>query len=141
VVERFEDLLAWQKGRVLCREIYRVTKEGSFARDFALRDQIRKAAISIPSNIAEGFERFRLSEFHQFLSIAKASAAEVRTQIYLASDIGYIDDETRSTLLIGATKTSQVIAALRTSVEHRMEATKHEGRSTKDAAQSTKAEV
>jgi len=119
MVERFEDLVAWQKGRALCREIYLVTERLPFARDFALRDQIRRAAISIPSNIAEGFERFRPKEFHQFLSIAKASTAELRTQLYIASDVGHIDEQTRDKLLEQATETARRIGALRASVERR----------------------
>jgi four helix bundle protein len=82
-IEHFEDFVAWQKARVLTAKIYRVTDEGKFARDFGLRDQIRRAAVSIMSNIAEGFERGRAAEFHQFLSIAKASCAELRSQLYL----------------------------------------------------------
>ncbi len=75
-IERFEDLIAWQKARVLTRQIYQLTSEVPFSRDFGLKDQIRRAAISIMSNIAEGFERNRPAEFHQFLSVAKASCAE-----------------------------------------------------------------
>jgi 23S rRNA-intervening sequence protein len=74
-VERFEDLIAWQKARALTAEIYRVTNQKNFGRDFALRDQIRRAAVSAMSNVAEGFERNRPAEFHQFLSVAKALAA------------------------------------------------------------------
>ena len=80
-IKRFEDIDAWQSGRVLVSSIYRACSDGAFSRDFALRDQIRNAVISIPSNIAEGFERFRPREFHRFLSIAKGSCAEVRTQL------------------------------------------------------------
>lgn len=87
-VERFEDLIAWQKVRLLTAEIYRVTSQGSFARDFGLRDQICRAAVSVMSNIAEGFERNRAAEFHQYLSIAKASCGEVRSQLYVAFDAG-----------------------------------------------------
>ena len=80
-IERFEDFIAWQKARKLTDDIYRVTSEGSFARDFGLKDQIRRAAVSSMSNLAEGFERGRPAEFHQFLSIAKASCAELRAQL------------------------------------------------------------
>jgi four helix bundle protein len=118
-VERFEDLLAWQHGRNLCRDVYLLTMRNPFVRDFALRDQIRKSAISIPSNVAEGFERFRPGEFHQFLSIAKGSAGELRTQLYIASDIGYIDDPTRVEMLNRAEETARIIGALRRSIESR----------------------
>ncbi len=80
-VERFEDLIAWQKARQLAAEIYRVTAQGDFSKDFGLRDQIRRAAVPAMSNIAEGFDRGSRSEFHQFLVIAKASCAEVRSQL------------------------------------------------------------
>ncbi len=72
-IERFEDLIAWQKARLLTAQIYRITSEGQFARDYGLTNQIRRAAVSIMSNLAEGFERGRPSEFHQFLSVSKAS--------------------------------------------------------------------
>jgi four helix bundle protein len=87
--------------------------------DFTLRDQIRKAAISIPSNIAEGFERARTAEFHQFLSIAKASYAEVRTQIYIALDVEHIDGPASVALLSQAEEVGRVIGGLRSSVARR----------------------
>lgn len=74
-IERFEDFIAWQKARVLTGRIYKVTEQGAFARNYGLKYQIRRAAVSIMSNIAEGFERGRATEFHYFLSIAKASCA------------------------------------------------------------------
>ena len=78
-IERFEDLIAWQKARVLVREIYKTTLTPAFSRDFSLVDQIRRASISILSNIAEGFERGKRTEFHQYLVVAKGSCAEVRS--------------------------------------------------------------
>jgi four helix bundle protein len=78
-VERCEDLIAWQTARDLPRAIYQITQEGAFARDFWLARQIQGAAVSIMSNIAEGFERSGRREFHQFLSTAKGSCAEVRS--------------------------------------------------------------
>jgi four helix bundle protein len=98
MAERFEEVDSWQKGAELVNAIYRVTGKGDFARDFALRDQIRKAAVSIPSNIAEGFERSRRGEFVQFLRYAKGSAGEVRSQLYHARDQGYIDEDTFQSL-------------------------------------------
>ncbi len=71
-VHRFEDLLAWRKARDLTREVYEVTRGRDFRRDFALRDQIRRAAVSIMSNIAEGFERARRAEFHSFFRLRRA---------------------------------------------------------------------
>jgi four helix bundle protein len=87
---RFEELEAWQKARQLVREIYRLTGEGEFARDLPLCDQIRRAAISVLSNIAEGFERESNAEFVQFLGIAKGSAGEVEAQLVVALDQGYV---------------------------------------------------
>ena len=81
---RFEDIESWQKARRLARRIYELTGNGDFARDFGLRDQIRRAAVSIMSNIAEGFERDSRREFARFLDIARASTGEVRSQLYVA---------------------------------------------------------
>jgi four helix bundle protein len=80
-IERFEDLLAWQKARELTRKIYVITRQGAFAKDFGLTDQIQRAAVSIMSNIAEGHERGGAGEFYHFVSIAKASCAEVHSQL------------------------------------------------------------
>src|SRR3712207_4398039 len=91
-ITRFEDLEVWKKARDLSLAIYRVTSKGSFARDFGLRDQIRRAAVSVMSNIAEGFDRYSRSEFKQFLSIARGSASEVRSQLYLAHALGYLNE-------------------------------------------------
>lgn len=92
-IQKFEDIDAWQKARVLTREVYAVTADGAFAKDFGLRDQIRRAAVSVMSNIAEGFDRGGVREFIQFLFIAKGSAAEVQAQLYVALDIGYLKQE------------------------------------------------
>jgi four helix bundle protein len=90
-VRGFENLDAWRMARKLANEIYASSSSGAFARDFALRDQVRDAAVSVISNIAEGFERGGNAEFIQFLSIAKGSVGEVRAQVYIALDQGYID--------------------------------------------------
>ena len=92
-IEKFEDLIAWQKARELTKQIYNVTAKKPFSSDFGLREQIQRATVSIMSNLAEGFERGSTSEFHQFIVIAKASCAEVRSQIFTALDIGYITKE------------------------------------------------
>jgi four helix bundle protein len=89
-IERFEDVEAWQKALQLTKAIYQTTSAGRFARDFGLRDQLRRAAVSIMSNIAEGFERGGDKEFRQFLTVAKGSAGEVRSQLYVALHIGYM---------------------------------------------------
>jgi len=89
-VQRFQDLIAWQKARVFVRAVYALTVVEPFSRDFGLKNQIQRAVVSIMSNIAEGFERNRLSEFHQFLSVAKSSCAETRSLLYVALDVGYV---------------------------------------------------
>lgn len=91
-IERFEDIQAWQEARELAKAIYRVSATGQWAKDFALRDQIRRAAISVMSNIAEGFDRQGDAEFGRFLPIAKGSASEVKSQLYVALDQGYIEE-------------------------------------------------
>ena len=118
-IERFEDFTAWQKARVLTAAIYRTTGEGTFARDFPLRDQIRKAAISIMSNIAEGFERGKASEFHQFLCVAKGSCAEVRSQLYIALDAVHITRSQFDELMSLAIEVGRLLGGLRRSVELR----------------------
>lgn len=94
-MRRFEELPVWERSRALVQSIYATTKRMPFAGDFALKDQIRRAAISIPSNIAEGYERDGSRELLQFLSNAKGSCGEVRAQLALAADQGYLsaDDE------------------------------------------------
>ena len=90
----FEEINAWQNARVLVKDIYAMTRCGDFSKDYGLRDQIQRAAVSICSNIAEGFERRGNKEFVNFLWIAKGSAAEVCSQLHNAKDIGHISDET-----------------------------------------------
>ena len=89
-IQRFEDIEAWQKARELTKAIYAVSNKGPFSCDFSLRDQIRRASVSIMSNIAEGFGRGGNKEFIQFLSIAKGSVSEVQAQLYVAMDTGFI---------------------------------------------------
>ena len=91
-IERFEDIQAWQKARELGKEIYRVTNDEPFTKDFSLKDQIRRASTSIMLNIAEGFARRSTNEFKQFLYIAHGSAAEVQSALYIALDQNYISD-------------------------------------------------
>lgn len=91
--ESFEEIKSWQKARVFNKRIYELTENQNFKKDFDLVKQIRRASISISSNIAEGFERNTDKEFIYFLYVAKASAAEVRSQLYLASDLNYFDEK------------------------------------------------
>lgn len=93
VFQRFTEIETWQRSKSLAKNIYKITSKGPFARDWSLRDQIRRAVVSIPSNIAEGFERGGTKEFIQFLSIAKGSAGEVLTQLHISKDLGYLSAE------------------------------------------------
>jgi len=108
-IEKFEDIEAWKKARELSKAIYALTGDGAFARDFGLRDQIRRAAVSIMSNIAEGFERGGDVEFRRFLAMAKGSAGEVKAQLYVALDAGMIDQATFDSLSKKATETGNLI--------------------------------
>lgn len=92
-ITKFEDLEIWKLAREQAKEIYKLTKEGSFAKDFDLKNQINAAAGSAMDNIAEGFERFSNKEFSQFLIISKGSNGEVRSQLYRAFDRGHITEE------------------------------------------------
>lgn len=100
----------------MAREIYRVAQIGKFSRDYGLTTQITKAAVSIMSNIAEGFERGKRGEFEHFLSIAKGSCAEVRSQPYVALDVGYLQKDEFNALLHQAEEVGKIIGGLRVSV-------------------------
>lgn len=115
-IERFEDLIAWQKARVLTKEVYELTRKQPFANDFGLCGQIQRAVVSIMSNIAEGFERGGRAEFHQFLVVAKASCAEVRSILYVALDIGYINSEDFNKVNDLALEVGRIIGGMRASV-------------------------
>jgi four helix bundle protein len=115
-IERFEDLIAWQKARALTQRVYQATRLAPFAKDFGLSSQIQRAAVSIMSNLAEGFERGGRGEFHQFLSMAKASCAELRSQLYVALDVGYLDHDKFGSLLAQAAEVAKIIGGLRASV-------------------------
>jgi four helix bundle protein len=116
-VERFEELVAWQKARALTATVYRLTETGKIARDYGLRDQIRRSSVSIMANVAEGFERGKSGEFHQFLSTAKASCAEVRSHLYVALDAGYLQQGEFDQLLAQAQEVGRIIGGLRAAVE------------------------
>lgn len=109
---RFEEIESWKLARKLTNRIYEVSSQGRFARDFALKDQVRRASVSIMSNIAEGHDRSGTGEFVQFLATAKASAAEVRCQLYIALDQGYIDNEAFAELGRTALDTQFLIGGL-----------------------------
>ena len=111
-ITRFEDLFVWQKSMTLAEEIYRITKDGQFAKDWGLKDQVRRAAVSIPSNISEGFERYSNKEFRQFLLIAKGSAGEVRTHLYLARSLGYLTPLESESLITSCIEVSRLVGGL-----------------------------
>jgi four helix bundle protein len=92
LITRFEEIEGWRKARELTRSIYQVTSQGAFARDFSLKDQIRRAGVSSMANVAEGFEREGNKEFIQFLTLSKGSSAEVRSHLYVALDAGFITE-------------------------------------------------
>ena len=96
--KRFEDLEVWQRAKDLTNLIYEYSTDGSFSRDFGLRDQMRRASVSIMSNIAEGFESQTQAMFIKYLGYAKGSAGELRAQLYIARDQGYITEEDFNTM-------------------------------------------
>jgi len=98
-VERFEDLFIWQKGIEFVKEIYLLAEMKDLKNDFGLKEQMRRAAVSIPTNIAEGFERRSRKEYLNFLNIAKGSAGEVRSLLYIAFQVGYIDETEHKNLI------------------------------------------
>lgn len=111
-IKQVEEIQAWQKARVLCKRVYSITNEGRFAKAFGLRDQIRRAAISVMSNIAEGFERGGAREFVQFLAISKGSAGEIRAQLYVALDQNYVDQKRFDELIKDVDEISRMISGL-----------------------------
>lgn len=92
-IETFEDLVIWQKAVEMAKEVYLMTEREKLRTDFGLRSQMRNSAVSISSNIAEGFERRTRKEYLNFLNIAKASAGELRSQLYVAREVGYLNDD------------------------------------------------
>ena len=111
-VKYFEDLEVWKEARRLTKEIYAATQDAKFSKDFGLRDQIRRAAVSVMSNIAEGFERGGNQEFIQFLYIAKGSCGEVRSQLYVALDQGYISRDQFDQMLNSFKRISGMLSSL-----------------------------
>jgi len=110
--QSFEELDCWKEARAVTSRIYGLTREPDFSRDFGLKDQIRRGAVGVMSNIAEGFEREGASEFHNFLSIAKGSAGEVRAQLYIALDQGYINQSSFDELAERTRRVSRLMRRL-----------------------------
>ena len=115
-VTRFEDLIAWQEARKLMQLAYRVTSEGSFAKDFEMRDQFRSAALSSMTNIAEGFDNESSAEFARFLGMARRSAVEVQSLCYAALDVKHITEDVFKNCFDQAKKTKAIIGGLKQSV-------------------------
>ena len=116
LIKRFEDILAWLEARKLVGSIYRLTRAGDLAKDFGMRDQLQRAAVSAMSNIAEGFDCESRKEFARFLAIARRSAVEVQSLLYAARDIGYIDGPSFRDHFQQADKTRALIGGLKKSL-------------------------
>lgn len=114
VITKFEDIQAWQKARKLVRTVYEVSGDGQFLKDYALREQLRRAAISTMSNIAEGFARRGSKEFVNFLKMAHGSVAEVQSHLYVAFDLDYITKERFQMLYNLAEEVSKMTQAFMT---------------------------
>lgn len=115
-VTRFEDLIVWQEARVLVKLIYKITSNGAFAKDYGMRDQIQRAAVSVMTNIAEGFDCESSTEFARFLGIARRSAVEVQSLLYAALDVEYIKDDIFKSHYDQAKKCKALIGGLKQSV-------------------------
>ncbi len=114
--QSYRDLIAWQKGMALVRVIYQTTE--TFPREelYALTNQLRRAAVSVPSNIAEGQARYSAKEFHHFLSQARGSLVEVETQVLIATDLGYITQQTSEHLLQKTSELGRILNRLAASI-------------------------
>ena len=111
-IQNFEDLEVWKLARKLTVQVYALSRNGTFAKDYGFCNQIRRAAVSIVSNIAEGFERRSNSQFIQFLDIANGSAGEVRAQLYVALDLGYITQEQFQAVFKDITSIGKMLTSL-----------------------------
>ena len=90
---RFEEMPVWKDARILTKDVYELTRKGTFAKDFGLSNQIQRSVVSVIANIAEGYERASEKEFLRFLATAKGSVGEIRCHLYVATDLGYISDK------------------------------------------------
>jgi len=118
LIRRFQDIQAWQEARILTQKIYSLTKNEKLARDFGLRDQIQRAAVSTMTNIAEGFDCDSKIEFARYLGIARRSAVEVQSLLYTALDIGYIDENAFKDSYAQTEKTKALIGGLKNSLKN-----------------------
>lgn len=118
-ITRFEDLLAWQKARSLTTEVYQVTRSATFRHNRGLASQLQRASVSIMSNIAEGFERSNQGDYHRFLVMAKGSCGEIRSQLYVALDVGYLNQTEFERLSQQTSEVGRIIGGLVRAVEAR----------------------
>ena len=109
-IERFEDIQAWQKARKLVTRIYNVPNKDDFAKDYSLKDQLRRASVSVMSNISEGYARQTDKEFAQFLYIASGSTAEVQSLLYAAQDLKYISKEESDNIYELSSEVARLVA-------------------------------
>ncbi len=115
-ITKFEDLIAWQEARALVKSVYKITSDGTFAKDFGMRDQIQRAAVSVMTNIAEGFNCESTAEFARFLGIARRSAVEVQSLLYTALDVEHIDQDVFKSHYEQARKCKALIGGLKQSI-------------------------
>ena len=115
-ITKFEDLIAWQEARVLVKSVYKITSDGSFAKDFGMRDQIQRAAVSVMANIAEGFDCESTAEFARFLGISRRSAVEVQSLLYAALDVEHINQDVFKLHYEQARKCKALIGGLKQSI-------------------------
>jgi len=120
-IERFEDLEVWQLARSLVKSVYKFTQKGNFSRDSGVKGQVQRSAVSIMSNIAEGFERKSKKEFIHFLYTAKGSCGELRSQLYIALDLNYLNQEEFQGLYQLSEKISKSLAGFIKYLKSRLE--------------------
>jgi len=120
--KRIEDIEVWKRGCRLAVEIYRLSGKDALSKDWGLKDQMQRSAVSIPSNIAEGFERDSDAEFRRFLYIAKGSCGELRTQIYIAQALDYIDKPETQEIIQECVEISSMLHGLIISIQRRKNA-------------------
>jgi four helix bundle protein len=137
-IRRFEDIAAWQRSRELVRAVYLACADGGLQRDFGLKDQLCRSAVSVMSNIAEGFGRHSHQDFARFLDLARGSATEVQSLLYVASDVGYISPDQFQQLYRLADQSTSMIARfsayLRQTPSHAARRTPHAARDGRTAS-------
>ena len=116
MIQKFEDIQAWQEARILVKMVYQLTNKDKFSKDFGMRDQIRRASVSVMNNIAEGFDCESKIEFSRFLGIARRSAVEVQSMLYAALDVEYIDQNEFDIHYEQARKTKALVGGFKRSL-------------------------